>query len=52
MRRFLIRFVSFDSLKIILYNSRGCVFDEETSTSNKPPRELYRIILSESNDKT
>ena len=25
--------LSFDSLKIILYNSRGGVFDEETSTS-------------------
>ena len=27
------QFLSFDSLKIILYNSRGGVFDEETSTS-------------------
>jgi len=85
--------LSFDSLKIILYNSRGGVFDEEISTSkpllehstsilgvwvnhviihkyitlyyqnkkkvkvpssssNTPPRELYGIILSESNDKT
>ena len=25
--------LSFDSLKIILYNSRECVFDEEISTS-------------------
>ena len=70
----IIRFLSFDSLKIILHNSRGGVFDEEISTSkpllehgtsicynkgsdveisssNTPPRELYRIILSESNDK-
>ena len=29
----IIRFLSFDSLKIILYNSRGGVFDEEISTS-------------------
>ena len=27
-------------------------FDVEISSSNTPPRELYRIILSESNDKT
>ena len=26
-------FLSFDSLKIILHNSRGGVFDKETSTS-------------------
>ena len=44
--------LSFDSLKIILYNSRGDVCDEEISSSNTPPCELYRIILSESNDKT
>ena len=77
----IIRFLSFDSLKIILYSSHGGVFDEEISTSkpllgvwfthtpnievlcsnkgfdveisssNTPPCELYRIILSESNDK-
>jgi len=29
----IIRSLSFDSLKIILYNSRGGVFDEEISTS-------------------
>ena len=27
-------------------------FDVEISSSNTPPRELYRITLSESNDKT
>ena len=27
-------------------------FDVEISSSNTPPCELYRIILSESNDKT
>jgi len=27
-------------------------FDVEISSSNTPPHELYRIILSESNDKT
>ena len=27
-------------------------FDVEISSSNTPPRELYRVILSESNDKT
>jgi len=27
-------------------------FDVEISSSNTPPRELYRIILNESNDKT
>ena len=27
-------------------------FDVEISSSSTPPRELYRIILSESNDKT
>jgi len=98
----IIRFFSFESIKIILYNLRGGVFDEEISTSkpllehstsilgvlvshviiqkrktyitrtktkNKkqegsvlgmplvvssftPPRELYRIILSDLNDKT
>ena len=108
----IIRFLSLDSPKIILYNSRCGVFDEEISTSkpllehitsilgvcqlnhviihksinlyyqkqktktgnmntpnievirsnkgfdleispsNTPPRELYRIILSESHDKT
>ena len=42
--------LSFDS--IILYNSRGGVLDEEISSSNTPPRELCRIIFSESNDKT
>ena len=35
-----------------LYNSRGGVFDEEISPPNTPPRESYRIILSELNDKT
>ena len=29
----IIRFLSFDSLKIILYNLRGSMFDEEISTS-------------------
>ena len=34
----------------VLCSSR--VFDVEISSSDTPPRELYRIILSESNDKT
>jgi len=40
----IIRFLSFDSLKIILYNSRGGVFDEEISTS-KPLLEHSTSIL-------
>jgi len=40
----IIRFLSFDSLKIILYNSRGGVFDEEISTS-KPLLEHSISIL-------
>ena len=36
--------LSFDSLKIILYNSRGGVFDEEISTS-KPLFEYNTSIL-------
>ena len=36
--------LSFDSLKIILYNSRGGVFDEEISTS-KPLLEHSTSIL-------
>ena len=40
----IIRFLSFDSLKIILYNSRGGVFDEEISTS-KPLSEHSTSIL-------
>jgi len=40
----IIRFLSFDSLKSILYNSRGGVFDEEISTS-KPLLEHSVSIL-------
>ena len=40
----IIRFLSFDSLKIILYNSHGGVFDEEISTS-KPLLEHSTSIL-------
>ena len=40
----IIRFFSFDSLKIILHNSRGGVFDEEISTS-KPLLERSTSIL-------
>jgi len=32
----------------VLCSNKG--FDVEISSSNTPPRELYRIILSESND--
>ena len=34
----------------VLCSHKG--FDVEISSSSTPPRELYRIILSESNDKT
>jgi len=34
----------------VLCSSKG--FDVEISSSNTPPRELYRIIVSESNDET
>ena len=37
-------FFSFESIKIILYNSRGGVFDEEISTS-KPLLEHSTSIL-------
>jgi len=40
----IIRFITFDSLKIILYNSRGGVFDKEISTS-KPFLEHSVSIL-------
>jgi len=40
----IIRFYHFDSLKIILYNSRGGLFDEEISTS-KPLLERSTCIL-------
>ena len=43
--------VSTDTPNIeVLYSKKGV--DVEISSSNTPPREMYRIILSESNDKT
>jgi hypothetical protein len=37
------------NIGVLCYNSG---FDVEISSSKTPPRALYRIILSESNDKT
>jgi galactose-1-phosphate uridylyltransferase len=34
----------------VICSNKG--FDVEISSLNKPPRELYRIISSESNDET
>jgi len=38
-----------DHIEVLCFNKD---FDVEISSSDTPPRELCRIILSESNDKT